>query len=118
LKDDILVISASKKFVGQIIAAAILINFAGVQITNMHGFLGIYEIPKFGSIFLSLFTIIVITNSFNLIDGVDGLAGSLGFLTTLYLESIFIISANALRCNGFCNVWKSSELFNLQLFSR
>jgi UDP-N-acetylmuramyl pentapeptide phosphotransferase/UDP-N-acetylglucosamine-1-phosphate transferase len=89
LKDDILVISASKKFVGQLIAAAILINFAGVQITNMHGFLGIYEIPKFGSIFLSLFTIIVITNSFNLIDGVDGLAGSLGFLTTVVFGVYF-----------------------------
>ena len=89
LKDDILVISASKKFVGQLIAAGILINFAGVQITNMHGFLGIYEISRFGSIFLSLFTIIVITNSFNLIDGIDGLAGSLGFLTTLIFGVYF-----------------------------
>jgi UDP-GlcNAc:undecaprenyl-phosphate/decaprenyl-phosphate GlcNAc-1-phosphate transferase len=89
MKDDILVLSASKKFIGQLIAAGILIKFAGVQITNMHGFLGIYEIPHIASIALSLFTIIVITNSFNLIDGIDGLAGSLGFLTTIVFGVYF-----------------------------
>jgi len=89
LKDDILILSASKKFAGQIIAAWILIKFGGVQLTNMHGFLGVYMIPNVASIALSMFTIIVITNSFNLIDGVDGLAGTLGVLTTLVFGSYF-----------------------------
>jgi len=89
MKDDILVLSASKKFIGQLIAAGILIKFAGVQITNMHGFLGITQIPHYASIAFSLLTIIVITNSFNLIDGIDGLAGSLGFLTTIVFGSYF-----------------------------
>jgi len=89
IKDDILVLSASKKFIGQLIAAGIIIKFGGVQLNNMHGFLGIYEIPHLASIILSIFTIIVITNSFNLIDGVDGLAGSLGLLTTLVFGVYF-----------------------------
>lgn len=89
LKDDILVISASKKFIGQLIAAGILIRYGGVEITNMHGFLGVYDIPQFASITLSFFTIIVITNSFNLIDGVDGLAGSLGLVTMLIFGIYF-----------------------------
>lgn len=89
MKDDIMIISASKKFIGQLIAAGILIKFGGAQINNMHGFLGIYEIPHFAGIILSVFTIIVITNSFNLIDGVDGLAGSLGFITTLIFGIYF-----------------------------
>jgi UDP-N-acetylmuramyl pentapeptide phosphotransferase/UDP-N-acetylglucosamine-1-phosphate transferase len=89
LKDDILVLSATKKFIGQLIAAGIIIEFGGIQISNMHGFLGINEIPPFASIVLSMFTIIVITNSFNLIDGVDGLAGSLGVLTTLVFGTYF-----------------------------
>ena len=55
----------------------------------MHGFLGVYEIPHIASIVLSIFTIIVITNSFNLIDGVDGLAGSLGLLTTFVFGIYF-----------------------------
>lgn len=89
VKDDILVLSASKKFIGQLIAAGIIIKFGGIQISNFHGFLGIYEIPHITGIIISLFTIIVITNSFNLIDGVDGLAGSLGLLTTLVFGTYF-----------------------------
>jgi UDP-N-acetylmuramyl pentapeptide phosphotransferase/UDP-N-acetylglucosamine-1-phosphate transferase len=83
IKDDILVISAGKKFLGQLLAAGIIINFGRVQITNLHGFLGVYELPQMASIIFTLFTIIVIINSFNLIDGVDGLAGSLGLITSL-----------------------------------
>ena len=80
IKDDIMILSASKKFIGQLIAAAIIIHFGGIQITNMHGFMGIYGLPPVAGIVLSFFTIIVITNSFNLIDGVDGLAGTLGLI--------------------------------------
>ncbi|MEO5650300.1 MAG: MraY family glycosyltransferase [Ginsengibacter sp.] len=82
IKDDILILSASKKFIGQLVAAGIVIKFGGIQITNMYGFLGVYELPQTVSVLLTLFTIVVITNSFNLIDGVDGLAGSLGLLTS------------------------------------
>ena len=91
LKDDILVLSASKKFIGQLVAAGIVIKFGGVQLSNMHGFFGIYEIPHIASIVLTIFTIIVITNSFNLIDGVDGLAGSLGVLTTVVFGVYFFM---------------------------
>ena len=92
LKDDILVLSATKKFIGQLVAAGIIIKFGGVQLNNMYGFLHINEIPHTLSIILTLFTIIVITNSFNLIDGVDGLAGSLGLLTSLVFGIYFSIS--------------------------
>ena len=91
IKDDILIISATKKFIGQLVAAGIIIKFGGIQINNMHGLLGIYHIPQTASIFLTLFTIIVITNSFNLIDGVDGLAGSLGLLTSLVFGIYFLV---------------------------
>ncbi|MFN0083724.1 MAG: glycosyltransferase family 4 protein [Ferruginibacter sp.] len=93
LKDDILVLSAKKKFVGQLIAAFIIMNFGNVYLNDMHGFLGITIIPHYASIFLTLFTIIVITNAFNLIDGIDGLAGSLGFVTTL-LFGVYFYFAN------------------------
>lgn len=95
IKDDILVLSASKKFIGQLIAAGIIIKFGKVQITDMYGFMGIHQLPYAASIILSIFTIIVITNSFNLIDGVDGLAGSLGLLTTLVFGIYFIYAGKA-----------------------
>src|SRR5687767_14178517 len=95
IKDDILITSVAKKFIGQVVAAGIIIQFGGIQINNMHGLLGIYHISYPVSFGLTLLTIIAITNSFNLIDGVDGLAGSLGLLTSL-LFGIYFFSINQL----------------------
>jgi UDP-GlcNAc:undecaprenyl-phosphate/decaprenyl-phosphate GlcNAc-1-phosphate transferase len=89
VKDDLVILSASKKFIGQLIAAGIIMRFGNIYLNDMHGFLGIHEIPHFASVFLTLFAIIVITNSFNLIDGVDGLAGSLGLITTIIFGLYF-----------------------------
>jgi UDP-N-acetylmuramyl pentapeptide phosphotransferase/UDP-N-acetylglucosamine-1-phosphate transferase len=89
IKDDILILSATKKFIGQLVAAGIIIKFGGIQITNMYGFLGMHELPHTVSVLLTLFTIVVITNSFNLIDGVDGLAGCLGLLTSVIFGYYF-----------------------------
>lgn len=96
IKDDILILSASKKFLGQLFAAAIIIKFGGIHLNNMYGFLGLHELPNTASILLTLFTIIVITNSFNLIDGIDGLAGSLGILTSLALGLYFFRTGQTL----------------------
>ena len=89
LQDDIVPLSASKKFIGQIIAAAIVMQFGNIYIDNMHGFFGVYEISKLASVFLTLFAFIVITNAFNLIDGVDGLAAGIGIVTTLVFSIYF-----------------------------
>ena len=90
LKDDILVISPVKKFIGQVLAAFLIINKGGIQIKSMHGFLGIYDLPETFSLLLTYFTVIVIINSFNLIDGIDGLAGSLGLMATLTFGVYFL----------------------------
>lgn len=96
IKDDILILTATKKFIGQLVAAGIIIKFGGIQITNMYGFLGIHAIPHTASFLLTLFTIVVITNSFNLIDGVDGLAGSLGLLTSVIFGIYFYLTGQVL----------------------
>lgn len=90
IKDDILVISPIKKFIGQVMAAFLVIYKGGIQIKSMHGFLGIYELPEMFSLLLTYFTVIVIINSFNLIDGIDGLAGSLGLMTTIVFGVYFL----------------------------
>lgn len=92
LKDDIVVLNASKKFVGQVLAAAIIIHLGGIQITSMHGLFGIHELPPAFGLALTYITIIVITNAYNLIDGVDGLAGTLGLLTTTVFGTYFFFA--------------------------
>lgn len=90
-KDDIIGVSSSKKFVAQILASGVVIFFGKIYLTNLHGFMGIHEVPFwFGSIF-SLITIIVITNSFNLIDGINGLLGMIGCTTSISFGILFYL---------------------------
>jgi UDP-N-acetylmuramyl pentapeptide phosphotransferase/UDP-N-acetylglucosamine-1-phosphate transferase len=91
LKDDIVVIDPYKKLLAQLLAASLIVLYGGVQFTNLHGFLGIQTInPLFGSA-LTIFVIIVITNSFNLIDGIDGLAAGVGIIASLTLGIWFVL---------------------------
>jgi UDP-GlcNAc:undecaprenyl-phosphate/decaprenyl-phosphate GlcNAc-1-phosphate transferase len=89
LKDDILDISAINKFIGQALAAFLIIYKGNIQIQSMHGFLGIEELPPMFSLLFTYLTVIVIINSFNLIDGVDGLASSLALMAALIFGIYF-----------------------------
>jgi UDP-N-acetylmuramyl pentapeptide phosphotransferase/UDP-N-acetylglucosamine-1-phosphate transferase len=92
LKDDILVITWMKKLLGQFIAAFLIMYKGGIQIQSMHGFLGIYELSQASSVVFTMLTIIVIINSFNLIDGVDGLAASLGCVSVVSFGVYFLLA--------------------------
>ena len=91
LKDDLMILSASKKFIGQIIAASILIHLGGLRFTSMHGLFGFEGVSEGFGLALSYLTIIVVINSFNLIDGVDGLASSLGILSMFVFGVYFFL---------------------------
>lgn len=83
LKDDIVGLSPLKKFIGEIVAAGIIIDMGGVRLSSLHGFAGIGTLSYVSSDFLSLFVIVAIINAFNLIDGIDGLSSGVGILASL-----------------------------------
>jgi len=91
LRDDIMILSATKKFIGQIIAASILIHLGGIRLDSMYGLFGFEQVPEGFGLAVSYLTIIVVINSFNLIDGIDGLAASLGILSTTVFGTYFFI---------------------------
>ncbi len=78
LKDDLTGISPFNKIIAQIIATTLLFLSTDFQITNLHGFLGIYQASPLLIVPLSYAVVIFFINAFNLIDGIDGLAASLG----------------------------------------
>lgn len=84
IKDDLIGVCYSHKFVIQIIAALLLIA-SNTYINNLYGLLGIYELPYYIGIPLTLVLVVYIINSINLIDGVDGLAATLTGIATLCL---------------------------------
>ena len=91
LIDDLRQITAFKKLIGQIIATLILILLGDLQIDSMHGVLGVYDLPIWASLSFTIFVVIVITNGFNLIDGIDGLAGGIGLISSLSFGAIALI---------------------------
>jgi UDP-N-acetylmuramyl pentapeptide phosphotransferase/UDP-N-acetylglucosamine-1-phosphate transferase len=95
IKDDIQMIAPMKKLIGQIAAALVLIIPGDLHFSSLHGFLTVSHInsPIVSGV-LTLFVIIVIVNSFNLIDGIDGLAASIGMLTSAFFGLWFFISGN------------------------
>jgi UDP-N-acetylmuramyl pentapeptide phosphotransferase/UDP-N-acetylglucosamine-1-phosphate transferase len=90
-KDDIAPVSARKKLVAQILAAIILVFKSNILFTSFYGVFGIHELPHWASIFISIFTILVIINAFNLIDGINGLSGSIGTLISITLGTWFLL---------------------------
>jgi len=92
VKDDIIGTAPVKKLFANILVGLILILMGDIRITGLHGVFGVNEIPLWGSIFLSLFTYIVVVNAMNLIDGVDGLAAGVGFIAATAFGTWFIFA--------------------------
>jgi len=72
MADDLVGVKYRAKFVMQTFAAALVI-ICGIRIENLHGFLGIYELPAAAAVLLTGLLIVLIINAINLIDGIDGL---------------------------------------------
>jgi UDP-GlcNAc:undecaprenyl-phosphate GlcNAc-1-phosphate transferase len=92
VKDDIIGTSPVKKLFANILVGLILVLMGDIRITGLHGVFGVNEIPLWGSIFLSLFTYIVVVNAMNLIDGIDGLAAGVGFIASSVFGIWFIFA--------------------------
>lgn len=95
IKDDIIGTAPVKKLIGHLLVAFIMVLMAEIKITSLYGIFEVRELPDWASISLSIFTFVVIINSFNLIDGVDGLAGGVACIAAtsfgiwfLYLGSM------------------------------
>ncbi|OUS03620.1 hypothetical protein A9Q86_00760 [Flavobacteriales bacterium 33_180_T64] len=89
LKDDLTVLSARKKFFGQLFAALLLIVFTDSRIIGLSSILDVDVLPYWVSIFFTLFVYILIINAYNLIDGIDGLAGSVALLASIVFSILF-----------------------------
>lgn len=92
VKDDIIGTSPVKKLFANILVGLILVLMGDIRITGLHGVFGVNEIPLWGSVFLSLFTYIVVVNAMNLIDGVDGLAAGIGFIAASVFGVWFVFA--------------------------
>ena len=119
--DDLFGMKANHKFLIQLVAA-LLLPFCWLHINNFYGLFGLYELPLWFSYPFSVFVILLVVNSINLIDGIDGLASGLcvcilSAYIYLYLqmENTFIYAVGAAGLLGSLvaffgfNMWGKAE---------
>lgn len=92
LKDDLYGVSPRTKFMLQITVATILVLLGNFRLTSFYGVFFIWETNMLWGSLFSMVVIIFVNNAFNLIDGVDGLAGTLGLISTLAFGIFFAIA--------------------------
>lgn len=84
VKDDLIGVRYSHKFVIQIVSALLLVS-SGTYINNLYGLFGIYELSAYIGVPFTVLLIVYIVNSLNLIDGVDGLAATISLTAATIL---------------------------------
>lgn len=86
--DDVIGVSYKYKFVIQIMSA-VLLCVSGLWVKDLHGLFGIYQLhPAIGIPFTIVLAVLII-NSINLIDGIDGLASGLCLIGTIGYSVVF-----------------------------
>ena len=91
LVDDLCQLSPQNKLVGQFIAAAILVFF---------GFKVEWFVSKTLNSFVSIFWIVAVTNAFNLLDNMDGLAAGIATISAFFLGAIILVGNGIHGGNG------------------
>ncbi|WP_349352317.1 MULTISPECIES: MraY family glycosyltransferase [unclassified Flagellimonas] len=92
LKDDLVVLSPVSKLLAQILAISFVLVNDSFGIESLNGFLNIYEIPYYLYLIIGGFLMLTIINSYNLIDGIDGLASIVGIVIMVIYTTIFYLS--------------------------
>jgi UDP-GlcNAc:undecaprenyl-phosphate GlcNAc-1-phosphate transferase len=122
LRDDLVPVRPIVKLAAQLLASSMVIFLLDVKLGSLYGLFGIEEIPETIGVVLTIFTFIVITNSYNLIDGLDGLASSVGVIAFFFFGLYFFLVGQtnyAMVCFGFIGAfiaflnfnWEPSRIF-------
>lgn len=91
IRDDIFELNPLVKLSLQLIAIGLFVVVDDLVVRNLYGFLGLYELP-FGLDYAFTFFIgVFMINSFNLCDGIDGLAAMIGIVMLVGYGIIFYV---------------------------
>ena len=92
--DDLLSLTPTRKLIGLFSSVFVFMFLGDLQIQSFHNLFGIQQLPQWISILFTIFVTVIITNSYNLIDGIDGLAGGLGSIASLVFGIIFLVNCD------------------------
>jgi UDP-N-acetylmuramyl pentapeptide phosphotransferase/UDP-N-acetylglucosamine-1-phosphate transferase len=103
LRDDVLALNPKQKLFSQFLPVFLLVFLDGSLLTSLYSLVHTPPFPLSLSWFFSIVTLVIITNAYNLIDGVDGLAGAIGLLCLLFFGVWFYEVGNtSISLISFC----------------
>lgn len=88
--DDLVGVGYKVKFFVQIIVSCLMV-FSGTWLHSLWGLFGIYELPVWVGMLLTVAMVVYITNAINLIDGIDGLASGLCAISLAVIGVMFTL---------------------------
>ena len=92
--DDIIGLTPKVRFVFEILVVLLLVYCNNNCIDNFHGLWGIYGVPRWFAVPLTVFACVGIINAINLIDGVNGLSSGFSIITSLIFGITFIVTGD------------------------
>ena len=99
--DDLKIMSAKRKLFYEIFIITAAVIADNLVLTNLNGFLGLYELPLWFGFPFTVFIGVFMINSFNLIDGIDGLSGFISIIAfTSFAVLFWVLDYKA--CFGIC----------------
>ncbi|CAH0132856.1 putative undecaprenyl-phosphate N-acetylglucosaminyl 1-phosphate transferase [Peribacillus simplex] len=95
MADDIFELRAAPKFLGQVLAALIIVLWGGLEVKfiNLPFFIDTLEFGVL-SIPITILWIVSIINAINLIDGLDGLAGGVSTIALVTIATMALIKGD------------------------
>ena len=94
LRDDVLALTPRQKLFSQLLPVFVLVFLDRTVLSSFYGLFGDGEFPLWLTYGVSLFTVVIVTNAYNLADGIDGLAGTVGIFTTVFFGVWFYLAGD------------------------
>jgi UDP-GlcNAc:undecaprenyl-phosphate GlcNAc-1-phosphate transferase len=94
LVDDLIDTKAKHKLFIQAGTTLAVVLLTNLRILDFHGLLALNELPYIVSVIITVFVYILIINSYNLIDGVDGLAGGFAITVSSFFGIFYFFNGN------------------------
>lgn len=94
LFDDLIHLKPLAKLIAQWLTASLLFFILEIQISSSYGLFGEEAFSPALSYLITLFIVVIITNSLNLIDGIDGLAAAFSFVACGFFGTWFLFTGH------------------------
>lgn len=91
IRDDIFELNPFVKLFLQVLAIGVFVVVDDLVVRDLYGFLGVYGLPAAFAYPFTFFIGVFMINSFNLCDGIDGLAGMMGIVMLVGYGIIFYV---------------------------